>query len=144
MQLAHTSSILRPFQVPEHGSQSPNALIEMANFVHTTKNGYMTMKDDVGAFTFKKELHHGNQHKKYHQVRSGICVDDVQLSGVGTTSVRVSRRGLAEIDRVKRDMSTAHKKWLSDRANETARAAAQAAVAAFQDQPEPLYDQEDV
>ena len=104
----------------------------------------MTMKDGVGEFTFKKELHHGKQHKKYHQVRSGICVGDVKLSGMGTTKVRVYSRGLAEIDRVKRDMYTAHKKWVSDRANATARAAAQAAVAAFQDQPEPLYDQEDV
>ena len=111
-------------------------MIEMANYVHTTKGGYMKITDDVGEFTFKKELHHGNQHKKYHQVRSGICVDDVKVSGLGTTKVRIYSRGTAEIDRVKRDMNTAHKKWESDRANATALAAAQAAVAAFQDVPE--------
>ena len=37
---------------------------------------------------------------------------------------------------MKRDMNTAHKKWESDRASATALAAAQAAVAAFQDVPE--------
>lgn len=93
------------------------------------------MTDDVGAFTFRKELHMGNVHKKYHQVRSGICVDDVQLSGLGTTKVRIYSRGTAEIDRVKRDMSTAQNKWAADRAAEGARAAAHAGVAAFQDEP---------
>ena len=110
-------------------------MLEMANFVHTTTGGYMTITDDVGEFTFRKELHLGNVHKKYHQVRSGICVDDVQLSGLGTTKVRIYSRGTAELDRVKRDMSTAHKKWAADRAAEGARAAAHAAVAAFQDEP---------
>ena len=135
VRLAHTSSTY-VYQVPEMGSQSPGAMIEMGNFVHSTKGGYMKITDDVGEFTFRKELHQGKQHKKYHQVRSGICVDDVQLSGMGTTSIRVSRRGTAEIDRVMRDLKTAHKKWESDRADATALAAAQAAVAAFQDEPE--------
>jgi hypothetical protein len=110
----------------------------MGNFVHTTTGGYMKITDDLGEFTFRKEFFSGNNHKKYHQVRSGICVDDVQLSGKLSSKVHVKKHGTAELDRVKRDMLTAHKhkKWTLDHANAASCAAAEDAVAQFQDEPE--------
>ena len=115
-------------QVSELGSQSPGALIELGNFVHTTTGGYMEITGGLDEFTFRKELHQGNHYKKYHQVRSGICVDDVKLPGKSSSKVRVYKQGTAEPDRVKRDMLTAHKKWTFDRASAALRVAAEDAV----------------
>ena len=121
-------------QVPELGSQSPGAMIKMANLVNGTTWEYVKITEDLSEIEFRKELYQGNNHKKYHQVRSGICVDDVQLSGKGS-KVHVKKHGTAELDRVKRDMLTAHKKWTLDRANAASRATAEDAVAQFQDEP---------
>jgi hypothetical protein len=109
-------------------------MIEMGNFVNCRTGGYIKITDDLGEIEFRKDFFPGNNHKKYHKVRSGICVDDVQLSG--KSKVHVKKQGTAELDRVKRDMLAAHKKWTSDRANAASRAAAEDAVAQFQDEPE--------
>ena len=110
-------------------------MIEMGNFVNSTMGGYIKITDDLGET--EKELFSGNNHKKYHQVWSGICVDDVQLSRKGS-KVHVKKHGTAELDRVKRDMLTAHKhkKWTLDHANAASCAATEDAVAQFQDEPE--------
>ena len=49
----------------------------------------------------------------------------------------MKKHGTAELDQVKCDLPTAHKKWTLDRANANAasRAAAEDAVAPFQDEP---------
>ena len=96
----------------------------------------MKITDGLGEFTFHKEYFSGNNHKNYHQGRSGICVDDVQLSEKSTSKVHVKKHGTAELERVKCDMLTAHKKWTLDRANAASRAAAEDAVAPSQDEPE--------
>ena len=75
-------------------------MIEMGNFVNCRTGEYIKITDDPGEIEFRTELFPGNNHKKYHQVRSGICVDDIQLSG--KSKVHVKKQGTAELDRVKR------------------------------------------
>ena len=117
---------------------SPNAVIEMGNFVHSTMNTgkYMTIDDDVGEFTFRKELEENiNIQAKCPIVRSSVCVDDAKVSGKYSSHARVSKQGTAEVDRAKRDRLTAWQEWDRERNEAAACGAAEEAVAQFADVP---------